>query len=134
MSVQVAKIYYYAVSLVTVIMIIFFTIQLVYNIVNFVYPQSMTEIAQPERDIRLQLAYEKYGYDLSEKEARKKANEFSAKEVEEYKNKKQQESVKMERNVSLRSILYNILALLVTIPFYLFHFRRARELTVSSGS
>lgn len=130
---SVAKIYYYAVSLVTIIMIIFFMIQLVNNIVNYVYPLADVDIPQSDADLRREMAYEKYGYELSEKEVNKKAKEFSQEEVEEYKKSKKQEMIKMERSSALRNILYDILAIIVTVPFYLFHFRQAKLLFSEPG-
>jgi hypothetical protein len=89
---------------------------------------SDVEIPQSDADIRREMAYEKYGYDLSEKDVKEKSAEFSREEVEEYRESKKREMVEMERSLAVRSLLYNALAIIVTVPFYLFHFRRARVL------
>lgn len=127
MTVSIPKIYFYAVSLITLVMIIMFSIQAINSIVEIAMPETYYE-QTPDSEIRTEIVRNKYGPSVSEKEIGEKTREISDEEVKEYRERKVAENKRIERNRNIKRLITNILALCVVIPFYLFHFRKARTL------
>lgn len=125
MKVNFEKIYYYSVSLISMVVIIVLLILLAGYIVDFFMPSSYEFEPMDESMIREEIAIQKYGPSLSEKELKQKAAEVTDKEITEYK-RRQLEFVKKD---ALKSLLRSLIALIFVLPIYFFHFSRARKIS-----
>lgn len=125
MKVNFEKLYYYSVSLVSMVIIIILLILLAGYIVDFFIPTSYEFGPMNESMIREAIAIQKYGPSLSEKELKERMAEVTDKEITEYK-RRQLDFVKKD---ALKRLLRSLIALIFVLPIYLFHFSRARKIS-----
>jgi predicted PurR-regulated permease PerM len=117
------RIYFYASSLVLLIVLVVLTITLIGNLVNYFIP-STAIYNQDEFAIREQIVRSKYGPEISNKELKEKMSKVTDREVREF----LQKQINQERAQILKNILSQVLSLVFVIPLYLFHYRMARKL------
>ncbi|MHB0857716.1 MAG: hypothetical protein ACYC5M_09110 [Anaerolineae bacterium] len=106
-SFPIRSVYLYAVSLITLVMIIFATVNLVRSAVELAYPEPRTLLARPEPE---------GGLDAEELE------------------RQQEFQVQWSRRQSVLGLAGSVAMLLVAGPLYLYHWRKIQREAGSAGS
>lgn len=128
MSISLEKAYFYLVSLITLVMSLFFIISLVNSGIDYLFPYSYAKTI-PDADLRREYVIEKEGGFTSETELEQKAQQISEEELKEFKETRIERDIAEMRRSSLRSMLNSVIALIIVLPVYFWHFRKARMLS-----
>ncbi|KKM08772.1 hypothetical protein SY88_21920 [Clostridiales bacterium PH28_bin88] len=106
---NIRTIYLYLVSFVTLMMIIFGTVQLIQSAVAFVYPPPA--YYPGPADIKMRMANEKLEPEVIEEQVR-------------FEQERQEQQIKYDR---ARRVAESFSLLLVALPIYLYHWRRIQR-------
>ncbi|MFO7929357.1 MAG: hypothetical protein R6U35_06800 [Candidatus Humimicrobiaceae bacterium] len=109
--IYVREIYFYIVCLIAIILFIVGIINLTDNIINYINPLTYAAPRAQVRDI-----YREQNSSLTEEEINKLVEEEA-----EY-------SLQREKNMSLRGMLRGSVMIVLSIPLFVYHWKKAREL------
>lgn len=123
-KINLEKLYFYAASLVLLVVLVVLIITLISNIVNYFLPSTII-YGQDEYALRQQIIMSKYGPEIPDEELKKKIEQVSERDIQEF----LQKQIDQERAQLLRSLLSQLLSLAFILPLYLFHYRMARNLS-----
>lgn len=126
MTISVSKIYFYAVALITLIILIFAVYGLIQSIVDYFFEPGYLAEQYLGPEIKNRIAYEVYGA-RTEKEAEEIAKKLTPEEIKKYREELKEKSLKAHKKDALKRLVMNILWILVIFPIYLLHFRQARR-------
>jgi hypothetical protein len=108
--IYVREIYFYVICVIALIIFIIGLVNLADNIVNYISPT--TYVSRPQV---LPMYQEQY-------------QELSEQEINALVDEELETSLKYERNMSLRGIIRGAIMLLVSIPLFIFHWKKAQAL------
>ncbi|MGE5453990.1 MAG: hypothetical protein ACM3O9_02205 [Methylocystaceae bacterium] len=123
-----ARIYFYLVALVTLIICIFQIFSLVNATADYLFPtyDMYAKLNYSAEEVRNRMVVEQYGV-KDETETKKLAQQITVAEVEAYRAKIEKQDRENQKRQMQKRLFTSGISLIFVVPIYLYHYRLARK-------
>lgn len=125
MTISISRIYFYAVSLITLVIILIAVFSFIQSLMDYLLPVSYLPEESLE-SIKTRMASEVYGA-RTEQEIKDISGTISNEEAEDYRDELEKKELKRMKKEALRRVVLNLIWIAIVFPVYLVHFRIAKR-------